>query len=65
VQLIMGVALLAGVLLCEAKTLPSSWDLPNDRASVEFADDRNGDVAMMWPPFQQQVKPAMSKGLHK
>jgi hypothetical protein len=47
VQLIMGVALLAGVLLCEAKTLPSSWDLPNDRASVEFAGDRNGDVAIV------------------
>ena len=31
----------------ETQTLQSSWYLPDDGASLEFVDDRGGDVALV------------------
>ena len=47
VQLIMGAALIAGALLAKTQTLHSSRHLPDDRAALEFVDDRIGDVAIV------------------
>ena len=32
---------------CETQKLQSSWYLPDDGASLELADDRTGDVAVV------------------
>jgi hypothetical protein len=47
VQLIMGLALIAGVLLAKQKRYTASRNLPDDSAAIEFVNDRIGDVAVV------------------
>ena len=61
VQLIMGVALLAGVLLAKQKRYQAHGICQTTVLLLNLL--MIGMV--MWPSFQQQVTPAMSKGLHK
>ena len=61
VQLIMGLALIAGVLLAKQKRYTAhgicqTTVLLLNLLMIEL---------VMWPSFQQQVKPALSKVLHK
>ena len=61
VQLIMGLALIAGVLLAKRKRYTAhgicqTTVLLLNLLMIEL---------VMWPSFQQQVKPALSKVLHK
>ncbi len=61
VQLIMGLALIAGVLLAKQKRytvhgICQTTVLLLNLLMIEL---------VMWPSFQQQVKPALSKVLHK
>jgi uncharacterized membrane protein YozB (DUF420 family) len=61
VQLIMGLALIAGVLLAKQKRYAAhgicqTTVLLLNLLMIEL---------VMWPSFQQQVKPALSKVLHK
>jgi hypothetical protein len=53
----MGVALLTGAFLARTQALQSSRHLPDGGASLELV--MIGLV--MWPSFQQQVQPALSK----
>src|SRR5713101_7368784 len=61
VQLIMGVALIAGALLAKQKRYTAhgicqTTVLPLNLLMIGL---------VMWPSFQQQVKPALSKVVHK
>jgi len=61
VQLIMGLALLAGALLAKHKRYRAHGICQTTVLLLKLL--MIGLV--MWPSFQQQVKPALSKGLHK
>lgn len=61
VQLIMGLALLAGALLARHKNYRAHGICQTTVLLLNLL--MIGLV--MWPSFQQQVMPAMSKGLHK
>ena len=61
VQLIMGVALIAGVLLAKQKRYTAHGIC---QTTVLLLDLLMIGL-VMWPSFQQQVKPALSKVLHK
>jgi uncharacterized membrane protein YozB (DUF420 family) len=61
VQLIMGLALIAGVLLAKQKRYTAHGICQTTVLLLNLL--MIGLV--MWPSFQQQVKPALSKVLHK
>jgi uncharacterized membrane protein YozB (DUF420 family) len=61
VQLIMGGALIAGTLLAKQKRYTAHGICQTTVLILNLF--MIGLV--MWPSFQQQVKPALSKGLHK
>src|SRR5271168_1815258 len=61
VQLIMGVALLAGGLLAKQKRFRAHGIC---QTTVLFLNLWMIGL-VMWPSFQQQVKPALFKGLHR
>jgi uncharacterized membrane protein YozB (DUF420 family) len=61
VQLIMGVALIAGALLARHKRYTAHGICQTTVLLLNLV--MIGSV--MWPSFQQQVKPALSKVLHK
>ena len=61
VQLIMGGALIAGTLLAKQKRYTAHGICQTTVLTLNLF--MIGLV--MWPSFQQQVKPALSKGLHK
>ena len=61
VQLVMGVALIAGARLAKHKRYRAHGIC---QTTVLFLNLLMIGL-VMWPSFQQQVKPAMSKSLHK
>jgi uncharacterized membrane protein YozB (DUF420 family) len=61
VQLIMGLALIGGVLLAKQKRYTAHGICQTTVLLLNLV--MIGSV--MWPSFQQQVKPALSKVLHK
>src|ERR1700688_4415316 len=61
VQLIMGLALIAGVLLAKQKRYTAHGICQ----TTVLLSNLLMIGLVMWPSFQQQVKPAMSKVLHK
>ena len=61
VQLIMGVALIAGALLARHKRYTAHGICQTTVLLLNLVMIES----VMWPSFQQQVKPALSKVLHK
>ena len=61
VQLIMGTALIAGVLLARRKCYRAHGICQTTVLLLNLLMI----ALVMWPSFQQQVKPALSKAVHK
>jgi uncharacterized membrane protein YozB (DUF420 family) len=61
VQVVMGVALVAGALLAKRKRYVAHGICQTTALLLNL-----GMIALvMWPSFQQQVRPALSESLHK
>jgi hypothetical protein len=61
VQVVMGVSLIAGLLLARRKLYAA-----HGICQTTVLLSNLGMIGLvMWPSFQQQVRPALPKGLHK